>query len=246
MRLYLNDWVDQHIFATGDYETMVSSVVKRTLSEGDHFVDAGANIGYFTLLGSRCVGADGRVTAFEPASSTRLRLEQNIALNECKNVSVRPEAISDSIGALFLNNGPTCHSGVASLRQLADAGGTEQVKVVDLASIFSQERAPRLFKIDIEGAEVKAIRGLLPALKSWIDCPPDFIIEYSPAFLESFGDDPMELPRLLSDFGYHFARIDWNGLVRIEVDDFATSAQFNIFAFKRESSENIAASLGYR
>src|SRR5690349_20396043 len=45
----------------GDYERETRSRIEAMLGQGDTFVDVGANIGFFTLLGSRRVGLSGRV-----------------------------------------------------------------------------------------------------------------------------------------------------------------------------------------
>src|SRR3954447_5078874 len=67
--------------AVGLYELDTLRLIRRVLRPGDHFVDCGANIGYFTLAAAACVGASGRVDAFEPDPLNRARLEANLAAN---------------------------------------------------------------------------------------------------------------------------------------------------------------------
>ena len=55
--------------------------MQRFLKPGDHFIDVGANIGYFSLLAAAVVGSAGRVSAFEASPITRQALVRNIALN---------------------------------------------------------------------------------------------------------------------------------------------------------------------
>jgi FkbM family methyltransferase len=40
--------------------------MRHVLKPGDGIVDAGANIGWFSLVVGQCVGATGRIYAFEP------------------------------------------------------------------------------------------------------------------------------------------------------------------------------------
>lgn len=66
------------------------------------FLDIGANIGYFSVLGSKS-NPDCRIFAFEPSVGSHHFLKQNIALNDCKNVTVIDKAISDIDGTLEFN-----------------------------------------------------------------------------------------------------------------------------------------------
>src|SRR5215469_5702807 len=50
----------------GIHEAEVEKWIASELKDGMIFFDIGANIGYYTLLGSRCVGSSGRVVALEP------------------------------------------------------------------------------------------------------------------------------------------------------------------------------------
>ena len=50
----------------GLWESHVTAWMHETLRDGHVFVDVGANVGYFTLLGGRLVGASGRVVRWRP------------------------------------------------------------------------------------------------------------------------------------------------------------------------------------
>lgn len=52
--------------ATGDYAADEKALLGQLLSESDTVIDVGANVGNHTLFFSQCVGANGRVLAFEP------------------------------------------------------------------------------------------------------------------------------------------------------------------------------------
>src|SRR5690242_20490556 len=52
--------------AFGLYELHTYRLLKSLQTPGMHFVDCGANLGYFTLLAARWVGETGKVDAFEP------------------------------------------------------------------------------------------------------------------------------------------------------------------------------------
>jgi len=52
-------------------EPEVTKLLEKLIEPGQTFVDIGANVGYFTLRGSRLVGPTGRVIAVEPFSENR-------------------------------------------------------------------------------------------------------------------------------------------------------------------------------
>ena len=60
----------RRMYFSGLYEPNVTRLFQTLLTTGDTVIDGGANIGYYSLLGSQCVGEGGAVHAFEPVPST--------------------------------------------------------------------------------------------------------------------------------------------------------------------------------
>jgi hypothetical protein len=77
-----------------DYDMM--TFIQRYLRPGDIFIDAGANIGVYTLLARSIVGQDGHIHAFEPVPETLARLKKNIRDNNLENVTIYPLALGES------------------------------------------------------------------------------------------------------------------------------------------------------
>jgi tRNA/tmRNA/rRNA uracil-C5-methylase (TrmA/RlmC/RlmD family) len=69
-------------------EPEVVSVLRHYLREGSVFLDAGANIGFFTVLASKLVGQSGTVLAVEMMPDTAAILRKHVALNRCENVKI--------------------------------------------------------------------------------------------------------------------------------------------------------------
>ncbi|MDA2909566.1 FkbM family methyltransferase, partial [Nitrospiraceae bacterium AH_259_D15_M11_P09] len=82
----------------GLYESETADWLERHVGNGATFFDVSANAGYFTLLGSKCVGA-GRVIAFEPIPVNVEMIKSNLELNGIGNVIVEPRAVSDKTAA---------------------------------------------------------------------------------------------------------------------------------------------------
>jgi FkbM family methyltransferase len=133
-----------------------------TPSAGDVVFDVGAGIGAETLLFSRLVGASGRVVSIEAHPGTYRRLVDLCRANGLDNVTPLQVAVSDSDSAAAISDHP--HHALNTLVE-AEAGGIE-VPARRIETIGHELGINRidLLKMNIEGAERVAIRGLGPLL----------------------------------------------------------------------------------
>ena len=140
------------------------------MREGDLYVDVGANIGYFSLLASQCVGPAGKVIAVEADPETFKDLTSNLELNKCRNVTARNIAATEMACQVKIER-VRDNSGANSIA-LADGDGMDQG--APLREIIGDDIGRvRFIKIDIEGSEepiLREILGLLPVL------PRDLIV----------------------------------------------------------------------
>src|SRR5205085_11707458 len=81
--------------AVGLYELDTARLIRRLLKPGSHFVDVGANLGYFTLLAAKWTAPTGRIDAFEPDPINRQRLENHLRANNLSD-RVRIHSIAAS------------------------------------------------------------------------------------------------------------------------------------------------------
>lgn len=143
-------WREQGIF----------SEISKLLKPGDVFVDAGANIGVYTILASRLVGPGGRVVCVEMMSDTADRLEDNIRINCLSNVRVVRKALSDIAGQTIM---ATVEPGKYGRASIADRDGGLLSKVpvstTTLDDVANGIETIRLMKMDIEGVELSALIG---------------------------------------------------------------------------------------
>jgi FkbM family methyltransferase len=231
MELCLSDWVDQHLYAIGQYEADTVSVVSRLLGPGKTAVDVGANVGFFSLLFGQLVGPAGRVIAFEPQPGVIDRLLRNVRLNPDLPITVDNRAVSDRHGSIEFYCGEATHSGVASLRARADAMATARVTTVPLDDVFGTHEAVDFIKIDVEGAECHAIRGMRRIIQTW---SPDVVVEVSDAFLKEMGGSARELCEIMWGHGYRMYRIGWDGLFPLKQWTEGLPRQFNALFTKKD------------
>jgi FkbM family methyltransferase len=200
MDLNLQDWIPQDIFLMGEFEPSTTAVVKKLLRQGDVVVDVGANIGYFSLLFSQCVGSKGHVYSYEPVPQLASALQKNAELNKFKQISLSKLALSDHDGKAQFYVGPVDNSGLSSLRQPRNSSIVLDVDLARFDEIFSHAEDVALIKIDVEGAELAVLRGMEGYLRNK---RPNILVEVTNKFLNEMGDSEQSLLAYLKNLGYH-------------------------------------------
>lgn len=202
--MYLDPVDSLHITRNnGVYEPLETSVVQGNVKPGDVVVDAGANIGYYTLLLARLVGPQGKVIAIEPDPDNFALLKKNVEANGYRNVTLIQKAISDGAGKVKL------YRSIRSTAQhsLAASGENDPYVEVDLGRL--DDLVPdsiNFMKIDVEGAEVGAMNG---ARELFARSPQlKIMTEFNPRALDDFGVRPEDYLTLLSGYGFRFSNIN--------------------------------------
>lgn len=129
---------------------------KITLTNQDIWLDAGANLGFFSILISAKVK---KVIAYEPEEENFNILNQNLNLNNIKNVnSVKKVIVGDNtaIKSFFVNTKK--NKGTHSL--MVKRGRIEKKCVCsNINTIISNNNINKI-KLDVEGAEYEIIRAI--------------------------------------------------------------------------------------
>ena len=167
------------------------------LREGMTVMDVGANWGLYSLLISRAVGPSGKVYAFEPVPEIFARLKEHIALSNATNVIPVPIALSDEKGTAKMS---VKGGGSSLFRRVSDEFVEVQVeRLDDFVELEKIERVDAI-KIDVEGAELKVIRG---ADKTIRRDKPILMVEIQAATLQAAGTTPEELFETIVSYGYN-------------------------------------------
>lgn len=152
-----------HVFPSR--ESAVLSTIQKHLKPGSVFIDAGANIGVYTVLASQLVGDRGRVIAVEMMPATANILRRHISMNRLGNVVVIDQALTDVAGKRVIARVPKGKYGQASIAAGNVLEGVEEhVETITLAEILAGIETVALLKMDLEGAEELALIGAGGAL----------------------------------------------------------------------------------
>jgi FkbM family methyltransferase len=207
------------IVLDGLWETHATGWLQRTLRPGQVFVDVGANVGYFTLLGGHLVGPQGKVVAVEAHPGLAELLRRNVIMNGLYGyVTTWHRAAWSSTTTLQLhqrlNFSGASSVGAIGAEALDRLGDTEEmvaVQAVPVDDLLEGLPPVDVLKMDIEGAELQAFTGLSRTLRSSPSIAVMF--EWAPELMEGVGDKAEALVDLLEGHGLRF---------RLLEDDLAT------------------------
>jgi FkbM family methyltransferase len=173
------------------------AAMKAQVKPGATVLDVGANVGAYTLLFATWVGQHGRVFAFEPASASRAGLERHLRINQLAHrVTVRGDAVCGATGtAVFRDEGTHGDNRLVS----AGAAAGREVPAITIDDFCAAERiVPDVIKIDIEGAELDALRGARRTIASRRYTLALFV-ELHPAIWPSLGVTREDIERELRE-----------------------------------------------
>ena len=134
--------------------------IARALHEGDWVIDVGANVGHYTCQMARCVGASGRVLAFEPIPMSFALLTANVRAAGLLNVTLFNIALSSRAGISRMTVPSYEDSRLANFYQAHIAtDGDYPVLCLPLDAIPIPGRV-RLIKVDAEGHYQQVLIGM--------------------------------------------------------------------------------------
>jgi FkbM family methyltransferase len=189
-----------HVRAWRDgHERTMATRLAATLRPGMTVIDAGAYLGYFTLIAAERVGPGGRVLALEPHPESYAALVENVRENGFEDrVTTLRLALADQRRRLSF----TLDSNPARSKLQRSGAGAQSIDVecAALDELVPGRRTPDLIKVDVEGEEVSALHGMgrtLTRVKSGFV----MIIELNPDALVDAGTGPGELLGRLGELG---------------------------------------------
>ena len=170
------------VIRSREYEPHVAAAFREILKPGMNVLDVGANIGFFTMLAASITGPGGLVISVEPLDKNVQLLQKSALHNGFAHVQVFPVAAAETSRTVAM----TTHARTSNGETLGHAREGDLVFAPghDLDKLLLGIDRLHLMKIDIEGFELLAWRGLQKTLAR---LRPIVISEFHPMALERCG-----------------------------------------------------------
>jgi len=190
----------------GSYEFEKQNYVSNLVKPGSVIFDIGAHVGFYTLLFSVLAGDSGQVIAFEPFPANAKYLKQHIQMNKLNNVRMYEAAMAEKAGTADFETGIS-----SSMGHITDqiSPSTFQVKLVNIDELVNSGEVPPpdYIKLDIEGAELRALQGATETLKK----------HHPSIFLATHGHDIHKMCcNLLQELGYELLPISGSDITQTD------------------------------
>ena len=171
-----------------DYEAENYNFLKEYVKPGIDVIDIGAHLGLFSTFCSKLNKGEGKIVCFEPTPGTFAILQQTLKLNHCHNVTAVQAAVSSENGmaTFYVSHTAGCNSNSLLKNRDEKQLSAYDVKLMTIDSITSTySLQPSLIKIDVEGAELDALKGGIETFKRF---KPVLILGLHPEFIKIKGD----------------------------------------------------------
>jgi FkbM family methyltransferase len=198
-----------------NYEVDTIAVWNKLVEPGGVVWDIGANIGLYSVLSGKLVGRSGEVHAFEPSPVAHGVSVEHVKLNELSGICIVSQTAVSEIDCGVVPFGIVDEEGVDPTNRLGTKiGKTIDVPTASLDGLMSRsKRAPDFIKMDIEGAEVFALRGATDVMTKY---RPVILLAVHPMFLPEFGCEVQEIASIVSKRDY--ASFEMNGTAKEPVE----------------------------
>lgn len=186
----------EELLLFGSHEPLATKAYSELLSTGDVVLDVGINLGYYMSVASRSISPGGVIFGFEPDPHLYSCAVENAQMVEAA-VTVLNVAVSESVGTatFYQSEVPNCGSLFPSTWKMTEAIQVETISLDHFCRSYGI--TPNAIRMDIEGAELLALKGATNLLRQF---KPKLFIEVHYNVLRSHGTEA--LLRHLCDAGY--------------------------------------------
>jgi FkbM family methyltransferase len=201
--IYPYDSIECEVGLTGDWEGEIYREVFPLIPAGGTVIDAGCHVGYSTVLFGKAVGSSGHVYSFEPVAGLAEKARANVTLNHYDDrVEIVPLAVGDRSGTMNVYISGSLNTGMSSLVRRSRLQSHSTMSVVALDAWCDQRRIGTVdfVKIDIEGAEALALKGMEQGLRA--AKYRALMIELHPPVLMELGTSARDVIQTLQSSGY--------------------------------------------
>ena len=227
------------------YEPFSTAVFRRSCSWADDVIDIGAHMGYYSLLAASTNPA-ARVVAVEASPDNAVVARENAHMNGCERIEVVSAAFSDSdIPVQFHLAEASDNSGRGNHPNSPTVGKVE-VEAVTGRELDIEPGRKLLIKIDVEGYEIAALRGLEDVLNASAEAR--ILVEFNPKCIRPTGVSPTAILEWLESRGFRLFALDegefrWQEVDVETIEHSVGDGYLNIWCVQRDKCVTISAVL---
>lgn len=215
-------------------EAFETSLFEKYLKKGMTVLDLGGNIGFYTILARSIVGPKGKVFSFEPFPDNANLIRASIKENSFTNVTVVEAAVSDRIGKDTLHLSPDACSEHSLLDLDFQYNLEPQQNEIEVQTLTVDDYLEKnvgdfkvdFIKMDIEGSESRAIKGMQKVLEK--NKHLILMTEFWPNGFKEDNRDPRDFLEMLDKLNFKIYNIDSleQKVVPVTVDEMMEIAYF--------------------
>lgn len=219
-----SDKIKQMYF--GSFQPAISEVFRKYLKRGDVFIDAGANIGYFSAVAAGYVGKEGQVHSFEPVPEYFKKLKELAERNNQYRITANQFALGDQekMGEIYIggNSDIGDNTFFPNLFEGIDSGRSADVLIRRLDKYIKEKNITniKLIKIDVEGYEFFVLKGLKNYFSECLEKKsfPIIVCEICPEIYPRLGYKLEDLFSYMEEFFYYPFDI-FNNKIRMDIKE---------------------------
>ena len=220
----------KEVFNFNNYELDEISFLTKLIKDCKVIFDIGSNIGWYSIYLDKFDGVE-KIHSFEPIPANFKKLNSNLELNNTTKVLANNFGLSDSNEFLemYYNSSLT---GATSIKQNIDiCNELIQCQFIKMDDYVLENNVIKIdfIKIDIEGAELLALKGGLYSIKKFL---PILFLELLRKWSANFNYHPNDVIKLLRDLGYSCYSI---GKTLIKIDSITDDTLATNFYFFHDS-----------
>jgi FkbM family methyltransferase len=198
--------VQMELLKHGVIEPPTIALYQKILQPGDNYVDAGAHVGFHTMIARSLTGAYSRIIAIDPQPYNCALILTNSELNSFENIEVVVSVLGAEAGFVTLRNQPSNDKAKLSMNPEwlhSECAQKFSVPMRTLDDVSKGLNSVKLLKIDVESYEMEVLKGARTLLSK----SENVVIELHPESLHV-----VEVAELLKEAGfdlYDVAGTDW-------------------------------------
>jgi len=193
--------------------------IRKYLTKGGVFIDAGGGVGYFSAIASDIVGISGQVHCFEPNPSNASAIQRMVRNNSGSNIVLNDWAlgVDNSFHNYYLRHSERAVECTMVAGLFMNPDEHIKVKTERLDLYLEQKEIDKvdLIKVDVEGFEYHVLKGLSSFFEKVSNKPPIICEIFMPAYRQS-RSILEKFEAYMANYGYQAYNI-FNNRKKVEI-----------------------------